>query len=392
MRIESSLSLHEPGTADQALNGLARLAASLFSVPYVGIVVLDKDKLYLDGKHGFDFGNLPANTTLCPEMLQDPEILVYPDIAGDEHFEGNPNVIGGLKFRFYCSAPIIYPNGRIVGGICLMDREPREFDDGKKVLLRALADQARALIEMRQLNAQLIEQHRKLSTVDKMFAVGELAASVAHEINSPLLVIAAQAQMLVDEADELPKEFKSSVKKSAEMVLKMSERIGLITRSLRQQLFDGDQQQEKIEFRTPVELVENALEICGERIRSHRIEMTLDLDGTAINCRPTLVSQILVNLLSNSIEAIENIEPKWIKVSAKKATDQMVFTVVDSGPTPTGEFRARWMEPFYTTKPKDKGLGLGLNLSKRLAESSGGSLNVDFDAVNTTFILALPLK
>ncbi|MES2854789.1 MAG: ATP-binding protein, partial [Bdellovibrionota bacterium] len=264
------------------------------------------------------------------------------------------------------------------------------FSERDQLVLKSLAQQAVALMELRRLNANANEYRRQLSTVEKMHAVGELAAAVAHEINNPLLVLRANAERLLEDATAM-KEARPTVEKAANSMLRMSDRIGKITQTLREHLYDGAK--EDLDFCSLGEIVNSALEVCGDRFVTEKIRLISDFDDTFFfTCRSTVVSQILVNLLTNAMDAVSQLDQKWIDLTVKVENGYVIFRITDSGAITDDQIRSKLMTPFFTTKIRGKGLGLGLNLSRRLAESSGGALMLDKASENTSFVLHLPLR
>ena len=107
-------------------------------------------------------------------------------------------------------------------------------------------------------------------------------------------------------------------------------------------------------------------------------------------CRPNEVSQVLLNLLNNSYDAVEELEDKWIQVVTSIKNDKVCISVIDSGNGISQEIANEIMQPFFTTKPIGKGTGLGLSISKNLLESQQGELIIDHESANTKFDILLP--
>jgi C4-dicarboxylate-specific signal transduction histidine kinase len=137
------------------------------------------------------------------------------------------------------------------------------------------------------------------------------------------------------------------------------------------------------------ELIADVVELCGENIKHKGIELNIEnADNLKILCRPTEIAQVLVNLLSNSIDALENsTTKKWIKISAVNGVGGAEILVEDSGSGITKEVASNLMRPFFTTKSPGKGTGLGLSISRAILESHGGSLKLDNPFSPTRFVL-----
>uniref|UniRef100_UPI0035665FEB sensor histidine kinase n=1 Tax=Halobacteriovorax sp. TaxID=2020862 RepID=UPI0035665FEB len=103
------------------------------------------------------------------------------------------------------------------------------------------------------------------------------------------------------------------------------------------------------------------------------------------------ITQIIINLMMNSAQAIQGLEDSWISVELLKSNNHVVFRVTDSGVGISQEFQDKLMDPFFTTKEVGKGTGLGLSISKKIAHFHDGDLKLITKANNTTFELSIPL-
>jgi C4-dicarboxylate-specific signal transduction histidine kinase len=138
-------------------------------------------------------------------------------------------------------------------------------------------------------------------------------------------------------------------------------------------------------------IVNESIALCSERFKSANIPLTIELCSEAwINCRPSQISQIILNLLNNAFDAVEKHQTPWVKLSAQLTEDQIVIRCTDSGTGIPQEIAAKMMQPFFTTKPIGQGTGLGLSISFGIARDHGGELKINTDSPNTEFALTLP--
>ncbi|MCC7403859.1 MAG: PAS domain-containing protein [Bdellovibrionales bacterium] len=245
--------------------------------------------------------------------------------------------------------------------------------------------------EVRQVQAQLDTERSRLMQASKMATLGEMASGVAHEINNPLAIIRGFADQLIALAgkDQLNP---AKVSESADKIGSQVMRIKKIVDGLR--TFARDGEKDRLQ-ETPVQrIVDETLELCRARFNNNRVELRLNLPAhlPTIKCREVQVSQILINLLSNSFDAINEFGPaeRWIELSCLEIGNQVEFRVRDSGPGVAVHNRYLIFQPFFTTKEIGKGTGLGLSISKGIAESHHGSLYYDGTAGQMAFVLALP--
>ena len=104
----------------------------------------------------------------------------------------------------------------------------------------------------------------------------------------------------------------------------------------------------------------------------------------------TLISQAILNLVNNALDAVSSLSDKWVSVDFVEDDDSVYIGVTDSGPGIPINIRSRIFDPFFTTKSPGKGTGLGLSLSMNIAAHHGGALRLDTLHKNTRFVLQLP--
>ena len=107
------------------------------------------------------------------------------------------------------------------------------------------------------------------------------------------------------------------------------------------------------------------------------------------------ISQVLINLLNNSFDAVTGLPVRYIRISARPIheaeNDKVEMSIVDSGPKIPAELSERIFQPFFTTKGVGKGTGLGLSLSKGIIEAHDGTIRLDTASRETRFVITLPV-
>lgn len=239
------------------------------------------------------------------------------------------------------------------------------------------------------LTERLKTNFAELSTTSKFVALGEMAAGIAHEINNPLTVIMGRAAML-DRASQNGDG--TQVRESSQKIIEMVHRITRTIHALRVYARSGDNDPVGVE--SVESIIESTLDICQERMRlaSIDVKVTIVPPDAVIIARPVQISQILMNLLNNSHDAIVSSKPpeRWINLSVSE-TDQCVrISIQNSGPRISKDVEQKLFEPFFTTKPSGIGTGLGLTISRRLADANGANLRLDSYNAFTTFVVEFP--
>lgn len=249
----------------------------------------------------------------------------------------------------------------------------------------------RDLTDQKAIEKELEESRAQILVSSKMSALGEMAGGVAHEINTPLSIIQMRTEQILDDlkTDSLEKE---SAIRALEAIEKTVHRISKIVSSLRQ--FARDGRKDPTSPYPIMKIFEETLSLCQEKFANHGIKISsiIENPNLEITCRPTEITQVLLNLLNNSYDAISNLEEKWVSIEVLNFTDEIQIHVTDSGPGLPPEIQNKIMQPFFTTKELGKGTGLGLSISKGIIESHNGTLSIDSNSKNTKFIITLPKK
>lgn len=219
-----------------------------------------------------------------------------------------------------------------------------------------------------------ITAERALETLvaqaDRLAAVGSLVAGVAHELNNPLNAIAALAS-LVERAKLTDED-----RRALDMVAEEAQRAGRIVRNL---LDFSRQHSHEHEPTSVAEVLDRALALRRYNLRRSGTIVDTDVDQKLplVLADPQELQQVFLNLIVNAEQALEGLLQRRILVTAKAVTpDRIVVRFEDSGAGIPEDRRELIFEPFYTTKPKGVGTGLGLPLSRGIVTELGGELKV----------------
>ena len=236
-----------------------------------------------------------------------------------------------------------------------------------------------------------LEQHLQTqSAQSKLAALGEMAGGVAHEINNPLAVVELRAEMLSDLADDAPEPLATQIRNEAKEISGVVARMARIVKGMRNFCRDGS---EDAVTRVPLKSVlEDAYGLCQEKFRSNGVNFEMQCpEDIMVEVRTVQISQLALNLFTNSYYAVKDSPSPWIRVTVQVEGDFIVTKFVDSGLGIPKDVAAKIMQPFYTTKPVGDGTGLGLSIALGFAKHHGGDLSLKTDEPNTTFVLRLPV-
>ena len=246
--------------------------------------------------------------------------------------------------------------------------------------------------ELREHEAQLELSRQQHFHREKMVAVGSLAAQLAHEINNPIAAITGIAQS-IDEVRQNRCCPSSDTRCQPELIIEQAKRVALITRQIAE--FTAPQSAEP-QLLDVNGLVRSTCNFISYDRRFKHVGLTTDLDSQlpAVNAVGDHITQVLMNLLINSADAMEGVSGRKpaIVVATHSSAGGIQLTVADNGHGMSEEILDRAFDEFYTTKPAGKGSGLGLALCKNLVETSGGTIRIDSKKdVGTTVTIELPL-
>lgn len=229
--------------------------------------------------------------------------------------------------------------------------------------------------------SDLAEKSAQLIEKSKMAYLGEMAGGIAHEVNNPLQIISASAELIEIQSNE-------SIQTKA--IKENVSRIQQIVESLK--IFSGDESLRKESLFNPHDSVSEALLMCQEKFEKKNVHIrTFPKFKVLINGSKQDLTKVLLNLLTNSFESLDgsNQEKKQIMLRVDKVGNDVRITVSDNGPEITDKVLARLFQPFFTTKPIGKGTGLGLSVSQGLIQKMNGQLV--FSPTPKNFEIKIPI-
>jgi signal transduction histidine kinase len=233
---------------------------------------------------------------------------------------------------------------------------------------------ARAELEVKNRDLQssfdeLQAAHERMIQVDKMVAIGQLAAGVAHEINNPLAVILGFAQGLQRRADP-----SWGLTVPIESIVRESIRCKDLVQELLVFSRTGSRPKEPVELEP---LIRSTAHLLDARARAQNTVLELDLHAphATIDGNRTQLQQIIVNLANNSFDAVG--DGGRVVLRTLEDDGGISIEVVDDGPGIPDAIKPRIFDPFFTTKEVGAGTGLGLSLAYEMVQKHGGTIAVE---------------
>jgi PAS domain S-box-containing protein len=225
----------------------------------------------------------------------------------------------------------------------------------------------------------------QLRQSEKLVALGELVAGVAHEVNNPLTGISAFAQLLQEERltpDQL---------EAAQMIKREADRAVSVIRDLLTFARKTGPRSVPIDMNS---LIEQTMRLRTYGLRTAGIEMKQELAPglPRVHGDDRQLQQVLLNLVVNAEHALANCPKRIITLRTSAAAGRVIVEVSDTGQGMSVEVQKRIFEPFFTTKPEGSGTGLGLSVSFGIVQTHGGTLTVhSAPGTGATFRLTLPV-
>jgi two-component system, NtrC family, sensor kinase len=353
----------------------------------------DDNGMYVAGQSGISEDGLAQLKTFAPRWrvqdvaevcrsasrigpnsyLMSPELVAkYTPLMGEEEVSPNPYWQKGCRVM----VPLQSTHGGYVG--CITLDAPLEVN-------RVTAEEM-SKIEL--LGGDLAvtvgntSLHRQLLRSEKLAAMGQLVAGVAHELNNPLASIVGYSELMGDEVPAGP------ARQKLDKLIREAHRMKRIIENLLRFARQNNLEKKSANLET---LLHEVLALREYHIRNHDVEVKLEIEPglPAVALDEDQFKQILLNLLNNSIDALEFSPEKSIHILAARQGGRIFVRFEDNGPGFADVNRA--FDPFYTTKPVGKGTGLGLSICYGIVKEHGGDIHaMNIEPTGARVVLDLP--
>ena len=401
---EASKAIFSNVRLDDLLPVLVKQAMKLLKADSVSIMLMGDDgKLLLSASAGLDTAvqrdaHLSLGEGIAGRVAeQNDSVIIVGPPGSDSRFA---DIVSRQEILSSMICPIRSKN-RLLGVMCIartVNKIPFHPSDLKQthVLLSQITqaiDNARLYLELEhkisalnQAYVELSETKDKLVQIEKLAAIGELAAGVAHELNNPLTSIIGLADLLIDggsQSDETMRDYRT-IKEQSDRCRKI---ILNLLQFARKQTF-------KLESGNVNDVVERTVEWVGYDLTSSGVNVVkeLDRDIPPINFDANRIQQVLLNLINNSRDALANRSRPKLMLKTERSNGFVMIYVSDTGCGIPAGAMSKIFNPFYTTKSVGKGTGLGLSISFGIIKDHGGSIHVESkEGEGTTFRIELPV-
>lgn len=362
--------LQSPG--ERGFDDLAQIASFICGVPISLITFIDRDEQWFKSAVGTNLTGTTREESFCSHVVCSGTTVVVADTLQDERFADNPLVIGELGIRFYAGAPLVAPNGQVLGSICVIDQQPHALSQTQIAALEALSRQVMAQLELRQRMEQNERAAVSLRTAEKLAAVGSMASSVAHEINNPLQSVTNLLYMAGNTDDS--SERAEFLRMAQDEVARMTQ---IVTQSLRFHRQSSGPSPVRLG-----ELAESMLLVFRTRLQHAGASVEVrDTQTAPLTCFADDFRQVIASLLSNALDTLAVRGSGTLRLAIHDGREAAtgrpgVFLVIaDNGMGIDPAAYARLFQPFNSTKGI-RGTGLGLWVMKGIVDKHNGSVRV----------------
>jgi two-component system C4-dicarboxylate transport sensor histidine kinase DctB len=329
---------------------------------------------WADGRSG---GRFLAMTR--PLSDADWRVIVLWDLAGAEAHARNVSLSAALATALVGLGALYLIQRRraVQQRLAAKAALERAYDDLERKVIDRTADltsaneQLRLEAERRQENERVLRTAQDaLVHASKLAIIGQMASGVAHELNQPLAALhtlADNTRVFLERGNA------GAATENLTLIGQLIQRMGRITGELKT---FGRKSAVRLEPVDVKPVVENALFLIEHRLKAEKVDLRLSLPAGPVVavCDGERLGQILVNLVTNAIDAMKGCPVRRLEIAAREQDERTVISVRDTGPGIAAEVADRLFEPFFTTKAAGAGLGLGLAISAEIARDFGGAL------------------
>ena len=319
--------------------------------------------------------------------------VVVTDILRDPLWEAYRGLVEPHGFRACWSTPILAHSGKVLGSFAMYYREPRSPIPSEARALRMATHLAGIAIERklaREERERLRQAQAELAHINRVTTMGELTASLAHEVNQPIAAAVTDANTCVRWLTRDQPEVEEA-RQAASRMVKDATRAGEIISRIRLIFKKGTPQRELVDAN---EVIREMVVLLHSEATRHSVSIRTELaDPPQVMADRVQLQQVLMNLIINGMDAMKDVDGtrELVILSQQVEDGQLMISVSDTGVGLPPQQADQIFNAFFTTKPH--GTGMGLRISRSIVESHGGRLWAgDNSPRGASFHLTLPTK
>ena len=323
------------------------------------------------------------------QALENGELVNIGDVANDPRFVRSE---GGRRYAAMMVVPLRLKD-QPLGTLSADSQRVNAFSEDDERLLTVLANQAAIAIENAQLVADLQRSLQELKQTqaqlvqsEKLSAIGQLIAGVAHELNNPLTAVMGYSQLL-----QMEPGLAEPIARDISKIYSQSQRASRIVQNLLTFARQTKAQRQYVELN---EVMRATLELRGYQLRVENIHLHTDLAEEPLGAMAdaSQLQQVFLNLINNAQDAmVEYRHGGNLTIRSRRERDRVIIELEDDGPGLSPTVKQHLFEPFFTTKEVGKGTGLGLSICFGIIGQHNGRIMAESEmGQGTTFVIDLP--
>lgn len=337
---------------EPAFDDITRSALYVLDMPIALISLVDESRQWFKSEQGLDCRETPISSSVCAHAIRQYDFFEIPDLAADPRFADNPLVTGDPFVRFYGGAVLRTSEGIALGTVCVLDRKPRQLDEGQRGFLKGLARQTMALLELRRtlrLSLEAVERQAHLMAV------------AGHDLRQPLAVIAnaVAAGLAAPSHPAVPRQL-GLAQRAVDQVAEQLD--SLVTAATRRGSL-AEMAPTQVTFRMS-ELFDSLGSGWMAHAASKGIRLQVMPCSAEVFSDRRLLSSILGNLVGNAIKYTRS---GRILIGCRRRARMLEVCVHDTGVGISPADQLTIFSPFKQLDPQSDGLGLGLALVRQAA-------------------------
>lgn len=368
-------------------DSITEIAARICNTPVSLITLIDKDRQWFKSNHGTEITETPREIAFCNYTIVDKDnVLVVPDMRLDKRFANNPLVTKEPKAVFYAGAPLVTPQGYVLGSLCVLDIEKNNLTKDQISALKALAREIIGKLELRKKIKELKLTQQSLKKTNQKLK--EFARIVSHDIKTPIANICMMANSFKKQygnnLDETSTEYLNLINLSAKEVLLFIDQVFKKSEKT-------DQNKPGTKKADTYAVINKVISMVGP---PDDIEIKLSGNFPEIQMDQTSLQQVFQNLISNAIKYNDK-QKGLIQITSKSDKSNHYFHISDNGSGIDKQYLRKIFKEKQTLDKTDrygnKGTGYGLATVKNILKESNGKISVTSELnIGTDFKISIP--
>jgi signal transduction histidine kinase len=382
------------------LDALCRLVEELASGSLSSVLLLDSNTnclrhgaapnlpiSYIEAVNGLSIGACAGS---CGTAAYRAEPVIVSDIASDPLWANYRDLALPHGLRACWSAPILSSQGKVLGTFATYYREPRAPTPQEHHVTERITHLASIAIESEQAEEALRQAQAEITRVSRVTTMGELTASLAHEVNQPIAAAITDANTCLRWLAGDPPNL-AEAREAAMRVVKDSRRAAEIIGRTRMLFQKGASERELVDVN---EVIREMIVLLRNEVAQYSISIRTDFaaDCYELMADRVQLQQVLMNLIMNSIDAMKDVVGmRELTITSQQEREDLRVSVSDTGMGLPPQHADQIFNAFFSTKVH--GTGMGLRISRSIVESHGGRLwAAENSPHGATFCFTLPTK